>query len=263
MISLASIHRFREAGRSLVKSILPVPIRRWMKAQKRCWSKWPPVGWTRFGSLRCVKPISPIFGLDRGPSIDRYYIETFLREHSAEIRGRVLEIGDSAYTREFGGDRVSRSDVLHVTSDNPRANLVGNLATGENIPRDAFNCLILTQVFNVIYDVKAAVSNSYQALKPGGVLLATFPGISQISRYDMDRWGDYWRFTSLSARQLFEEFFLPANVSVLAYGNVLTALAFLHGLAVEELKKEELNHRDPDYEVLVAVRAVKTFEASR
>jgi len=79
----------------------------------------------------------------------------------------------------------------------------------------------------------------------------------------MDRWGDYWRFTSLSARRLFEEFFLPANVSVLAYGNVLTALAFLHGLAAEELKKEELNHRDPDYEVLVAVRAVKMFEVGK
>ena len=217
----------------------------------------------RFGPLHRLEPVSRLFGLDRGQPIDRCYIDNFLQSHVDDICGRVLEVGDSGYTYKFGGDRVSRSDVLHVTSDNSRANLVGNLATGENIPRDAFNCLILTQVFNVIYDVKAAVSNSYQALKPGGVLLATLPGISQISRYDMDRWGDYWRFTSLSARRLFEEFFLPANVSVLAYGNVLTALAFLHGLAAEELKKEELNHRDPDYEVLVAVRAVKMFEVGK
>ncbi len=94
------------------------------------------------------------------------------------------------------------------------------------------------------------------------MLLATFPGISQISRSDMDRWGDYWRFTSLSAKRLFEEAFPPGNVSVEAHGNVLAAVAFLHGLAAEELRPEELDHRDPDYEVLITVRAAKG-EAAR
>jgi hypothetical protein len=168
-----------------------------------------------------------------------------------------LEIGDSAYTRKFGGDRVTHSDVLHVVPGNPQATLVGDLATGENIPGDAFNCLILTQLFNVVYDIKGTISNCYRALKPGGVLLATFPGISQISRYDMDRWGDYWRFTALSARRLFEEVYPTANISVIAYGNVLTALAYLHGLAREELKKEELDYRDPDYEVLIGLKAIR------
>jgi SAM-dependent methyltransferase len=228
-----------------------------MKAQKRLWSKWPPVGWTRFGSLRRVKPISPIFGLDRGLPIDRYYIEHFLQSHMDDIRGRALEVGDRDYTCKFGGNRVTRFDVLHVVPGNPQANLVGDLETGENIPEDAFNCLILTQVFNVVYDVKAAIANCFRALKPGGVLLATFPGISQISRYDMDHWGDYWRFTSLSARRLFEDVFPSANVSVVAYGNVLTAVAYLHGLAREELKNEELDYCDPDYEVLIAVKAIK------
>jgi SAM-dependent methyltransferase len=257
MIGLASIHLLWKAGRSLLKSILPLPVMRYMRAQKRRWLKWPPVGWTRFGSLRRVQPISRVFGLDRGLPIGRYYIETFLQEHGADIRGRVLEIGDSTYSRKFGGDRVTRSDVLHVVPGNPKANLVGDLSTGENIPAETFNCLILTQVFHVIYDVKAAITNCCRALKPGGVLLATFPGISQVSRYDMDRWGDYWRFTSLTVRRLFEEVFGPANISVVAYGNVLTALAYLHGLAREELKNEELDYRDPDYEVLIAVRAIK------
>jgi hypothetical protein len=45
-------------------------------------------------------------------------------------------------------------------------------------------------------------------------------------------------------------------VSVEAYGNVLTAAAFLYG-AAEELKSEELDPRDPDYEQLFALRAVK------
>jgi hypothetical protein len=73
----------------------------------------------------------------------------------------------------------------------------------------------------------------------------------------MERWGDFWRFTSLSARRLFEEVFSPPNVTVEAHGNVLAALAFLHGMASEELRKGELDYYDPDYEVIITVRAVK------
>jgi len=86
--------------------------------------------------------------------------------------------------------------------------------------------------------------------------LATVPGISQISQ---DEWGDswYWSFTTQSARRLFEEAFPAANVKVETYGNVLAATAFLQGLATTELRQEELNHRDPHYEVLITVRVVK------
>jgi hypothetical protein len=219
------------------------------------WFRRIPV--VRWGSLRRLTPVSRVFGLDRGQPIDRYYIETFLLHNSADIQGHILEIGDPSYTRMFGGDKVAKSDVLHVTPDNPQATLLGNLATGEGIPSGRFDCMILTQTLPFIHDVHAAVSNCYTALKPRGVLLSTFPGISQISRYDMERWGDYWRFTTLSAKRLFEEVFPTENVEVKAYGNVLVAVAFLHGLAVEELKQKELDYHDPDYEVLITVRAVK------
>ena len=79
----------------------------------------------------------------------------------------------------------------------------------------------------------------------------------QFSRWDMDRWGHYWNFTTLSARRLFEESFPATTVMVKAYGNVLAAVALLHGLASQELQHEELDHHDPDYEVLITVRAVK------
>ena len=152
---------------------------------------------------------------------------------------------------------VVRSDVLHIWDNNPKATIVADLTHADHIPSDSFNCIIFTQALLFIYDVRTALKTLYRILKPGGVLLATFPGISQISRYDMERWGDYWRFTTLSAKRLFEEVFLPENVEVQAYGNVLTATAFLHGLAAEELKQEELDYHDPDYEVLITVRSVK------
>jgi len=101
------------------------------------------------------------------------------------------------------------------------------------------------------------VSTLARVLKPGGVLLVTLPGICHISRHDMDRWGDFWRFTSLSAQRLFEEAFEPSAVTVESYGNVLTAVALLQGLAVEDLQAKEIEYRDPDYEVTIALRAVK------
>jgi hypothetical protein len=221
------------------------------------WRRPQAVSWT---NLRRVSPVSAIFGLDRGLSIDRYYIEAFLQCYRSDIFGRVLEIGDPGYTLKFGGDRVLQSDVLHVFRGNPQATLIGDLASGAGIPKEAFDCMILTQTFPFIYDVQAAVSNAFAALKPGGVVLATFPGISQISRYDMDRWGDYWRFTDASARRLFGDVFGIENVTVHIHGNVLVACAFLHGLATHELKHEELDAQDPDYQVLLTVRAVKAKE---
>lgn len=211
----------------------------------------------KWGNLRRTTPVSRTFGFDRGLCIDRYYIEDFLRKRQNDIRGRVLEIGDPGYTFKFGGNRVIQSDVLHAVAGNSQATLIGDLATGDGVPQAAFDCMLLTQTFPFIYNVHSAIGNSHSALKLGGVLLATFPGISQISRYDMERWGDYWRFTDASARRLFGDVFGPKNVTIETYGNVLAACAFLHGLAAHELQKEELDYRDPDYQLLITIRAVK------
>jgi len=205
-------------------------------------------------------PVSRTFGFDRGQPIDRYYIESFLAQHRKDIRGQVLEIGDSEYTKRYADGQVTQSDVLHAEAGNTRATLVGNLATGEGIPDRSFDCMILTQTFPFIYDMNGAVTHTYSKLRAGGVLLATFPGISQISRYDMDRWGDYWRFTDASARRLFGDVFGVENVKVETWGNVLVACAFLYGLATHELTKRELDYADSDYQVLVTVRAVKQPE---
>jgi SAM-dependent methyltransferase len=216
---------------------------------------WPPVGMVRFGSLRRTKPISRLFGFDRGQCIDRVYIDAFLNEYRADIAGRVLEIAENTYTRRFG-DRVVRSDVLHAAPGNPNATIVADLTRDDPVPQGAFDCIVLTQTLNVVYDTRALLAKLRSMLKPGGVLLATAPGISQVSRYDMDRWGDYWRFTSLSLRRLLEEQFPADAVTVRNYGNVLTAVGFLHGLAAADLPAQAFDSTDRDYEVLLGVRAV-------
>lgn len=222
------------------------PILQFFRRQTVCW-----------GTLRRLSPMSRRFALDRGTPIDRYFINQFLTACSADVKGRVLEIGENTYTKQFGGDRVTRSEVLHAVAGNRHATIVGDLTKADNLDADSFDCLILTQTLLCIYDLHSVIRNMHRILKPGGVALVTIPGISQISRYDMDRWGDFWRFTDLSARTLFEESFPAANITITTHGNVLVATAFLHGMAAEELSRKELSFRDADYQVSIMVRAVK------
>jgi glycosyltransferase involved in cell wall biosynthesis len=216
----------------------------------------PPVGRVRFGDLRRVTPISQSFGFDRGLPVDRYYIERFLVRNASEIAGRVLEVGDDAYTRKFGGSRVTRSDVLHVAAGNPRATFVGDVTAPGVLPDNAFNCIIFTQTLQLIYDVRAAVVQLHRALAPGGVLLVTAPGISQIDRGE---WGKtwFWSFTPAAMERLFGDVFGPDAVMVQRRGNVFAATAFLQGLAVEELDTSDLDPIDRAYPVIVSVRARK------
>ena len=220
----------------------------------------PPLGRVDFGDLRRTRPISSVFGFDRGKPVDRYYIERFLGENADAVRGHVLEIGDRTYTRRFGGDAVTVSDVLHLSGGSSDATIVADLTDAPQIVDETFDCIILTQTLHFTYRLEAEVAELRRILKPGGTLLCTVPGISQISRFDMERWGDYWRLTSLSAAELFATAFEPADVAVSTYGNVLAATALLYGLAVSELDTEELDVHDDDYQVIVTIKAVRSAE---
>ncbi|MBI2809756.1 MAG: methyltransferase [Candidatus Melainabacteria bacterium] len=201
--------------------------------------------------------------------MDRYYIDQFLEQHREDVRGCVLEIADNNYTKRFGGNRVDKSEILHVR-ENENATLIGDLVSGKGVPSETFDCIILTQTLPFIYDVKSAIANCHRAIKHVGVLLCTVNGISQISRYDMEKWGDFWRFTNLSLQQLLAESFKPYGtdseavtatdseaVTVTTFGNVMTATSFLLGLPSQELQLNEMNHHDQDYQVLIGARAFK------
>lgn len=217
----------------------------------------PPVGDVDLGDLRRLTPISEQWGFDRGTPIDRHYIEEFLSAHADDIAGDVLEVDAPTYTHRFGGRGVRRSEVLHVEDDRPGVTMIGDLTRPDDFEPEQFDCVILTQTLQFIPRPDAAIRTVHRVLRPGGVVLATFPGISKISREDMDRWGCHYSFTSLSAATLFGEVFEPDAVTVDAAGNVLAASAFLYGLAAADLAASDLGHRDPDYELLVRVRAVR------
>ncbi len=252
------MEKWMQSIRNQALSVLPERVRRslWI-VQKQGLIRWPPVGRVESKSLWRVRPISRIFGYDRGFPVDRYYIERFLSQHTGDVQGHVLEIGDNTYTRKFGGERVTKSDVLHIVEGTPEATIIGDLSSAPHIASETFDCIICTQTLSAIYDASAAIKTLHRILKPGGVLLMTVPGICQVSRHDMERWGDYWRFTTLSVRKLCTEYFNPKDVVVQSYGNVLVAIALLHGLASEELTQQDLDYHDEDYQVNIDVRAVK------
>lgn len=196
-----------------------------------------------------LEPISRNFGIDRGVPIDRHYIEAFLAQHREKIQGAVLEIADSRYTRRFGDNRVTQPLVMHV-KDGFGADIVCDLS--KECPREGFaDCFILTQVLPFVYDVRSTIKNALKMLKPGGSLLVTVGGITQVSRDDMDQWGHFWSFTDLALRKLFEAELPPECVQVQSFGNVLAATSFLYGLGKHELTVAELDHFDRDYPVII------------
>lgn len=214
----------------------------------------------RLGTIRRTTPLSEAWGRDRGAEIDRFYIESFLRAHRLDIRGRVLEVKDSRYTDWFGS-AVSGRDVVDIDGSNSNATIVADLARPQSIPDCQFDCFILTQTLQFLDDLPAAVHHIYRILRPGGVLLATAPGISRVERSYANI--DYWRFTPASCRLVFSDAFGPEKVTVQSYGNVLSAMAFLTGMAREELTTKELAVHDPYFPVILGVRAIKRTEVPR
>jgi SAM-dependent methyltransferase len=230
-----------------------VPISRFIR-RRTC---RPSLGGIVWGDLRKKKPISANWGFDRGLPIDRYYIDRFLANCIPDIKGHVLEIADDQYTRRFGGDRVTKSDILHDREGNPAATLIGDLQAAPHLQSEKFDCIICTQTFQFIYDLPAAIETLHRLLKPGGILLASIPGISKIERFEGHLRDDYWRFTTASARRLFESKWPASEIDIQSHGNIIATVAFLHGLAAQELSEDELDFCDANYQTIITIRAAK------
>lgn len=209
----------------------------------------------RLGQFSRSDPLSRAYGFDRGTPIDRFYIEAFLERYCDDIGGCVLEIGDDSYSRRFGGNRISEQDVLHVHSGNPDATIIGDLADANTLPANRFDCIILTQTLQYVFDLDAAVGNVRRSLRPGGVALITVPAISPLCA---DEWRacHYWLFTALAVERLLAANFDRDKIVVTAEGNLYAATAFLHGAAVEEVDSSKLRKSDRDYPVTITARAV-------
>ena len=201
-------------------------------------------------------PISSKFGLDRGTPIDRYYIENFLRHNFKDFVGVGCEIEDDFYLNMFG-ENLTEKYIFNIEKNSHKINLTGDLSNQSSLVENSIDIFVLTQVLPFIFDYQNALYGVRHMLRNNGVALITVAGISQISRYDMDRWGDYWRFTNKSIAELCKKIFGNANVEVMTYGNVYSACSFLYGMSAEELTSRELDYLDENYQVTIGVRVVK------
>jgi hypothetical protein len=201
-------------------------------------------------------PVSERFGLERGTPVDRFYIEHFLAAKTKDITGKVVEIAENTYTLKYGTKVVS-SEILHVDNKNKDATIIADLTNTDSVPENIADAFICTQTLNFIYDVRTAIRSIRKMLKTNGKAIITVAGLSQISRFDMDRWGDYWRFTDKSLKSLLSEEFGESNVQIEVLGNVYGATMLLHGIALEEVNISKLAVKDHNYQVIIGAVVTK------
>jgi SAM-dependent methyltransferase len=186
--------------------------------------------------------------------VDRYYIENFLAREAESIRGRCLEVMNRDYTRRFGGDRVESSEVIDINPNNAKATIIGDLTDAATLQANHYDCFILTQTLPVIHDVRSVVRHCYNAVKPGGTLLITAPCLCRYSPHPED----HWRFTDRSLARLITDNTEGADLAIESQGNLIASIAFLTGMASEELTPEELDFLDPRFPITVMARVRKS-----
>lgn len=200
-----------------------------------------------------VRPLSLLWGSDRGVPIHRYYLGQFLREFHADVRGHCLDFQQDTYATRFGSGTVTKLDILHIDDSNPLATIVADLTKPNDIPDNQFDCIICTHVLHIIGELDKAVAELYRILQPGGVLLVAVPHVSMCD----PGFHEMWRFTPEGLTFVLAKAFGAENVILRAYGNSLTAAGEIRGLVASEFRNSTLNYHDARFAVEVCARANK------
>jgi SAM-dependent methyltransferase len=198
-----------------------------------------------------IRPYSTRFGADRGTPLDRIYIERFLARHADAIHGEVLEVQDDRYTKQFG--RSFHANVLDIRATNRRATIVADLCKPGSLPREQFDCVILTHTLQLLEDPAVALGNIGASLVPGGVALITVPSLGRLDLGDRD----YWRWVPSGLEVLCRRAMPDTEVQVSAYGNAGTGAAFFVGLSAENVGRRVLGQDDARFPVVTCARVDK------
>jgi SAM-dependent methyltransferase len=197
----------------------------------------------RWGNVARRAPFSTHYGWDRGLPVDRHYIERFLAANQARIRGSVLEVQSAVYAARFG--QPTSVTVLDIDPANANADLIADLNEPGSLPADAFDCVILTQVLQYTEPVEA-LRNIGQSLRPDGCALITVPTLSPIDPVASDR--DRWRWTPRGLADAVHAAELDATVE--GPGDALAAVAFMLGLAIEEVPARRPRRQDVRFPIV-------------
>ena len=97
----------------------------------------------RFASRRANRAPDPVADCSRGEC------------RSQDDRGRPPR---PAYVRKYGKGNVSQSDILDIDASNAAATVIADLAQADAVPSDTYDCIVLTQVLQLVLRVPAAIS---------------------------------------------------------------------------------------------------------
>ena len=227
----------------------------------RNWRSWPLIRHVRGLGLRRLRP----FGAGRQDhlSVIRYYWADFLEQHRADVRGRGLEIGETATIRYYGGDALTQADALDLAAHSPEVRVIADLARAGAVPGEQYDCFLVQFSNNVIYDIKSALYHAIRLLAPGGVLLTNFwcTDFYFAGGLDMGTGAPlymHWFFTPIQVENLLLGLGLArTDYTLTVYGNLLAKTAFLTNLPARELTPVERDTRDPGQPLLICARIVR------
>jgi SAM-dependent methyltransferase len=117
------------------------------------------------------------------------------------------------------------------------------------VPSEAYDCFLLPCTLQHFRELELCLRNVLRLVKPGGVILANAAGLFRLDKVGLD----FWRPTPDGWRELLQRVWPDCTVVVEAEGNCLAVVAINLGLALEELKPEELDDYDARFPVVTNI----------
>jgi hypothetical protein len=126
---------------------------------------------------------------------------------------------------------------LTSKKSNPKSSFVGDLTTARHLPADSFDCIIMTQMLQYVYDLYGlsllfiAFAGREACCLP---LCQAFPGMAFLLING-----------AMAVARLFNERFPASAIEIEPQGSVRGASSLLQGLASDELERAKLDYKDP------------------
>jgi len=207
----------------------------------------------RWGSFRRTTPVNDHYGYGRGTPIDRWYLQQFMSANRDAFVGRILELQNDEWSGRFADSSEASVTILDIDPTNVLATYIADLDTPGSVEPATFECVVAPQTLQYLHDPVSALRTLAAACVAGGVLLLTVPTVSRLDE-TCGPDGDLRRLTPAGLERLLDEALPGAGRAVVGFGNVLTSMAFLMGIAAEELDDSELAAHDSRYPMLACAR---------
>jgi SAM-dependent methyltransferase len=208
------------------------------------------IGAINFGDFKRLIPMCFEFGSTRGTPIDRYYLSRFIEKIHPDVVGDALEIGGNRRNRRLYNFMQTNSYRAMDLNKRLGVDIIGDAHNAKIVEHGSLDSIIIFNVLEHCEKPWIVIENMYDWLRDGGKVFCMVPTAQRIHGAP----SDFWRFLPNAIDSLFAKF--PIR-KLFIYGNPMTAIASLMGVAAEELSREELDHTNSEYPVATCILAQK------